>query len=120
MLNDLSAHQTANFVGAAPPELLLVEGSQFAIALDSVHFTEQPFSIFDSLGVSDEFVRVIIFARNLEWAGSPSQVSIIASDDDGQISPVDIEFIGNVPGQSWMKQINLKLPADSVKAKCFN
>jgi hypothetical protein len=61
----------------------------------------------------------MIFARNLEWAGSPSQVSITASDDDGQISPVDIEFIGNVPGQSWMKQINLKLPADSVAGKCF-
>ena len=114
----LSADSAANFVGKLQPELLMLESSELAIALDSVSFVAQPFSLFKSLGFStDDFMRVMIFAKNLE-AVNTSQVSVVAEDDAGQIYPLEVEFIGEVPGQSWLKQLNLKLSPTTLGGKC--
>ena len=110
---------TANFVGKLEPELIMSEGTSLAVALDSVSFIAQPFSLFNSLGFSnDGFMRVIIFATNLEPVSSPSQVSVVAKDDEDQTHPLQVEFVGEVPGQSWLKQLNIKVPADSLSGKC--
>ena len=41
----------ANFVGKLEPELITMDGSEFALAFDSVSFMAQPFSLFNSLGL---------------------------------------------------------------------
>ena len=116
--NDLSADRAANFVGKLQPELLMIENSELAIALDSVSFVAQPFSLFSSLGFStDGFMRVMIFAKDVE-AVNASQVSVVAEDDAGQTYPLEVEFIGEVPGQSWLKQLNLKLSPTTLGGKC--
>lgn len=117
--NDLSADQAINFVGKLQPHLLMMDGSQFAVALDSVSFMTQPFSLFSSLGLSTDGVsRVMIFARNLEPVSGPSQVLVQAMDDSGQIYPLEVEFIGDVPGLSWLKQLNVKLNPNSLSDQC--
>lgn len=116
---DLSASATANFVGKLVPELIMSEGSEFVIALDSVNFVTQPFSLFNPLGlVNDGFLRVMIFATKLEPVSSPSQVSVIGTDDEGKTHPLEVEFIGEVPGQSWLKQLNIKVPSQTLSGKC--
>ena len=116
--DDLSLDRTANFVGKLQPELHMTGGSPFA-ALDSVNFMVQPSSLFSSLGFStDGFMRVMIFASNVEPVSSPSQVSVQAKDDNGQIHTLQVEFIGEVPGQNWLKQLNVKVPSQSLSGKC--
>ena len=118
VFDDLSSDAAANFVGKLQPELLMTDGSQLAVALDSVSFIAQPFPFFNSLFSTDGFIRVTIFAKNVEPVSGPSQVSVVATDEEGQTQPVQVEFIGEIPGQSWLKQINLKLP-NSLNGKCF-
>jgi hypothetical protein len=116
---DLSADRAANFVATLPPRLLTIEGSAFAAALDSVSFTAQPVSIFSSLSLStDGFMRVMIFAINLEPVNSPSQISVQARDDEENTYPIEVEFISNVPGQTWLKQLNLKVSPSELGGKC--
>lgn len=116
--SDLSADRAANFTGKLQPELLLIESSELAVALDSVSFMAQPLSLLSSLGFStDGFVRVMIFGKNVD-ATNASQVSVVAEGDAGQTYPLEVEFIGEVPGQSWLKQLNLKISPTTLGGKC--
>ena len=118
--SDLSGDQTANFVGWLRPEITTVPGSNVALALDSVTFSAQPFSLFNSLDFNnDGFLRVTIFAKRVEPSATLSQVSLLAEDNQGQFHPLQIEQMGNVPGQSWLKQFNLKLAASTYSNSCI-
>jgi Carboxypeptidase regulatory-like domain/Pectate lyase superfamily protein len=118
--DELSADRAANFVLMLRPELQTVDGSQIAVALDSVSFTSKPFSIFESLGFStDGRTRVIVFAKNLEPFTNPSQLSVTAEDNQGTKIPLEIEHMRVVPGQSWLKQLNLKLSPNLQSGKCY-
>ena len=114
---DLISNQAANFVGRLQPELLRVENSEMAIVFDTVTMVTNP-SLFNSLGLgTDGFVRVMIFAKNLEGINK-SLISVIGEDDAEQTHPLEIEYIGDVPGQSWLKQINIKLSPATLGGKC--
>lgn len=115
--DDLSANRAANFVGKLEPELITIDGSDLAIALDAVSLIAQPTSFFDSLFSSDGSRRIVMFAKNVEPV-TASQVSVVAIDDKNQTHPLVVEFVSAVPGQSWLKQINLKLPSNSLNGKC--
>jgi len=116
-LDDLAADGAANFLGKLEPELITIEGSELGIVLDAGSLIAQPTSFFDSLFSKDGFKRIVTFAKNVEPVG-PSQVVAVATDDKGQATPLEVEFVGTVPGQSWLKQINLKLPTNSLNGKC--
>lgn len=117
--NDLATSQTANFVGGLRPELLRVETTQLAVALDSISFVAQPFSIFSSFGLNpDGLTRVTVFAKNLGEVASPSQISIVAQDDEGHTYPLEIEYFGTIPGQNWLKQLNVKLSSNLLSGRC--
>ncbi len=118
--DDLSADRTANFVGRLRPELLLREGSEMAIALDSVNFSARPFSIFDSLGFGDDgLARMLVFTKNVESFISVSHVWAGAEDDEGKTFPLQVEFIGPVKGENSLKQLNLKLSSELESGKCY-
>jgi Carboxypeptidase regulatory-like domain/Pectate lyase superfamily protein/SdrD B-like domain len=115
--DDLSVNRAANFVGKLEPELMTIDGS--ALALDSVSLTAQPFSLLNALGLNnDGFIRVMVFAKNFEPVTSPSQISVVAKEDKGQAYPIEVEYVADVPGLSWLKQINVKLPANTLSGKC--
>lgn len=117
--DDLGANASANFVGKLQPVLMMSDGSEFAVAFDSVSFAMQSFSIFSSLGLSnDGFMRMTIFAKNLEPVSSPLQISVVGTDDEGQAHALDVEFMGQVPGLSGLKQLNIKVPTKTLGGKC--
>ena len=117
--DDLAADRAANFVGKLEPELITMDGSEIALALDSVSFAAQPFSLLNSLGFStDGFIRVMLFAKKLEPVTGPSQISVVAKDDKGQTYPLAVEYVAEVPGLSWLKQVNVKIPANTLSGKC--
>ena len=115
--DDLGADQAANFGGKLKPELIVIESSDRAIALDSVSFVPPPFSLFNSLGFSnDGMMRVMLFVKNLE--PNTSQVSVTAEEDNGKTYALDIEYTGEIPGQSWLTQLNIKLSPTLLSGKC--
>ena len=117
--DDLATDRAANFVGKLEPELIMMEGSEVALALESVSLAAQPFSLFNALGLNnDGFIRVMVFAKNFEPVTSPSQISVVARDDKGQTYPIEVEYVAEVPGLSWLKQVNVKLPANTLGGKC--
>ena len=117
-ISDLSADALANFTVRQRPELLRIESSEMAIVLDSVTLVTQP-SLFNLFPFhSDGFIRVMVFAKNLEGVKSPAQVLVVAEDDEGNTYPLDVEYAGDVVGQSWLKQINLKLSPVTLGGKC--
>jgi hypothetical protein len=118
--NDLSEHRGAFFTAWLKPELLTVEDSGIALALGSVTFTAEPFSLFPTDLRYDGFKRIIVFAKNVESFATLSRVSMMAADGRGQYQPVVIEFMGNIPSQPWIKQFNIKLASNAALARCFN
>ncbi|HSE30251.1 MAG TPA: carboxypeptidase regulatory-like domain-containing protein [Pyrinomonadaceae bacterium] len=117
--SDLGSDQTADFAARLTPVILTLAGTDTAIALESTVLLPQPFSVLNALGLSvDGYTRIMIFAKNLEQIDPPLQTSLVAEDDQGNVHPLSIEYVGVVPGQSWLKQINVKLSPDLVNGSC--
>lgn len=116
-INDLAEDRLVNFNGQQPPEVLMIQSSDMAIVLDTVTLVSQP-SLFNSLGFStDGFIRVMVFAKNLEGYKA-SQLLVVAEDDEGQTYRLAVEFAGDVAGQSWLKQINIAVSPATLGGKC--
>jgi len=117
---DLGADLSANFTMKLLPVVLKIEDSENALILDSVNFVRVPLSVFQPVGFSSDGInRAIFFATNLEGLNDRSQYSISAEDSGGQKYPLDIEFISDVPQQSWLKQVNFKLSPE-LRGKCVD
>ncbi len=120
VINDLSADSTVDFLAKLRPELITADHSDFAVVFDSVSFITQPFSIFQPMDFADDgMARVVLFSKNIEKASSPSQVAVTAEDPNHLVYPLPVEFVGNVAGQSWLKQVNLRLLPGIGEGKCY-
>lgn len=118
-IDDLSEDRTANFFGRPLPQLLTVDHTDLALVIDSVSFITQPLSLFETLDFSDDgLARLTVFARNLERVKSPSQVGLTAQDPEHRVYPLLVEFVADVPGQSWLKQVNVRLSPNLGQGKC--
>lgn len=92
--------------------LLTEENAQRAIALDSVLFTRDSFTVANTLNFSaDHRTRVAVFAIGLKLAQNEnaSAVTATAEDTQGTIRPLEVEFVGKVPSFDWLTQVVLKL-----------
>jgi hypothetical protein len=117
---DLAVDSNANFAMKLQPGLLKMEDAENALVLDSVNFVNEPISVLETLGFSrDGITRVMLFATNLQGLNDVSQFSMSAQDSNGQTYPLEVEFIGDVPEQNWLKQINVKLSPE-LKGKCVD
>ena len=117
----VTGDKTASFTGtpsATPPAgqvpILLTNGnSQSALALDSVTWVGEPFTINNFHNFSaDQRTRLLLFAVNVELgAGETSSViEAQAEGAGGQIFPLTVESFGSVPNFGWLKQVVVKLP----------
>jgi hypothetical protein len=117
---DLGADVSANFRLALLPVVMKIQDSENALVLESVNFVNEPISVFESLGFSpDGISRAVFFVTNLEGFNDRSQFSLSAEDSEGKTYPLDIEFISDVPQQSWLKQLNFKLSPE-LRGKCVD
>ena len=118
VLEDLSGDRTITFSGKIRPQLLSIQNSENALVLGSVNFALGPLSIFDYLGFGDDGLnRAMIFATNLETVSDIKQISVEAEDAQGNTYPLEVEFMANLPGLNWLKQINVRL-APELNGKC--
>ncbi len=119
--SSVTGDKTASFTGATSstppagqaPILLTRENSQRALALDSVKFTTEPFSVTNINNFSaDQRTRVSLFAVNIELAAGETSSVIEAQAEDslGHVFPLTVEYFGSVPNFAWLKQVIVKLP----------
>ena len=93
--------------------LLTEEGSQQALSLESVFFVRDPYPVVNTFNLSDDDrTRIILFATGLELAPDEdaTAVTAVAQDPNVGIHPVQVEFVGPVPGFSWLTQVVVRLP----------
>lgn len=92
------------------PAALVVDESQRAIAIDSVTFRRDPFSVINTLNFSsDNRSRIILFAVNLNLVAG-DVVTVQAEDAQQAIHQLPVEFVGAVPNFGGLSQIVVKLP----------
>ena len=99
--------------------LLTEEGSQRALSLDSVLFLPDPFPVVNTNNFSsDQRTRIILLATGLKLAAGEDATAVTATAEDPQLGvhPLQVEFVGPVPGFSWLTQVVVKLP-DSLANK---
>ena len=95
---------------APAPRLLTEAGSNWAVAVDSVTFVLDPFSLANTSNFSpDRRTRVALFAADAA-APAPADVSARAEDSAGRLYQLPVEFVTQVPGQAWLTQVVVRLP----------
>lgn len=97
------------------PFLFTEEGANRALALDSVTFKRDPFSVRNSYNFSlDQTTRVMLLSANLDLqpGDGPSIVVAQADDGKGHTYPLIVEWIGRLPNFDWITVVIAKLPDD--------
>lgn len=119
VVNDLAANGTINFSARLQPELMTAPDSDIALIFDSVSFVTQPFPIFHPMDFGDDgLARAVIFAKNIQFVWNTSMVEVTAEDAEHAIHSVPVEFQGNVVGQPWLKQLNIKVFPNLGHGEC--
>ena len=107
-------------IAAASPILLTEEGAPTrAVVLESFTFRRDPFPFFNPLNLSvDQRNRIVLFVMNLELAAGENYSAVTVQGEDSQhrVFQFPVEFVGELPGFSWLKQVVVKLPDGSSGA----
>ena len=96
-----------------PPQLITEENGDLAIALDSVLMVRDPFAVVNILNFSlDQRTRVMLFSSNTDLLAGENSSAVTARAEDAQLNiyPLNVEFVGKVPGFDWLSQVIVKLP----------
>lgn len=101
------------------PALFTDEGANRALALDSVTFKRDPFSVrnFDNFS-PDQTTRLMLLSANLDLqpGDGPSIVAAQADDGRGHTYPLIVEWVGRLPGFDWITVVVAKLPDELLGA----
>lgn len=101
------------------PLLLTDEGSNRALALDSVTFKRDPFSVNGRYNFSaDQRTRLMLLSANLdlEPGDGTAIVSVQADNANGPPYTLPVEWIGRLPNFDWITVVIAKLPDDLANA----
>ena len=110
-----------------PPVLISETTSTRAIAIDSVTFAKEPFSV-SSLFAADGRTRVTLFALNLSLLPNESLTAITADAETAthQVHSLQVEYAGTVPSLPWLNAVvlrlndNLTIPGDVLVSVTFH
>ncbi len=112
ILSTPGSHCLSTTSAAGAPVLLAQPGSTRGIALDSVTKLVEPFSLQTPVAFgTDTRTRVTLFATNLSLSnGEPYSIVTADAEDGSHIHyPLTVEYVGAVPGQTWMTAVVLRL-----------
>lgn len=98
-----------------PPILQTEENTDHAIAFDSVTMVRDPFPLTNIFNFSsDNHTRMKLFAVNLDLLPGENSSAVTALAEDGQMNlyPLTVEYVGTVPGLSWLTEVVVVLPGN--------
>jgi hypothetical protein len=96
----------------AAPVLLAQANSARAIALDAQTTLDEPFALTSRVPFGgDDRTRVMLFAGNLTLANGETASAVTAEAQDGALFqyPLTVEYVGVVPGFTWMTAVVVRL-----------
>jgi hypothetical protein len=99
--------------------LLTDEGSNRALALDSVTLKRDPFSVNGPYNFSSDLrTRLMLLSANLDLqpGDGPAIVAAQADDGNGHLYPLNVEWIGRLPNFDWITVVIAKLPDELASA----
>jgi glucose/arabinose dehydrogenase len=100
-------------VNAPPPILLTEEGTDSAIAFDSVTMMRDPFPLANVFNFgSDNRTRVMLFGVNLDLRQGENSSAVTARAEDTLLNvyPMTVEFVGPVPNLAGVTEVIVELP----------
>ncbi|MBV9929010.1 MAG: metallophosphoesterase [Acidobacteria bacterium] len=106
-------------VEPTPVRLLTDEVTGRAVALTSVSWLSEPFGVTTPYDLgTDTRTRVMLFAADVDptAVGNPALFTAQAEDSQGITYSLPVEFVGVVPGQGWLTQVTVILPAELANA----
>jgi probable HAF family extracellular repeat protein len=95
------------------PLLMTESGSTKAIVLESIVFFRDPFTLATRHFLSpDQRTRLTILAQNIEIIPGENipAPTVQAENAQHQLIDLPVEFIGKLPGATWLTQITVRLP----------
>jgi hypothetical protein len=101
---------------ATPPLVLTVPNTSRAVAIHSVRFNREPFTVRTPVNLSsDERTRIMLFATNLELLSgeTPSAITVRATDPRGQSYTLPVEQFVKFANLSWLSTLVVRLPDDT-------
>src|SRR5713226_2276827 len=96
-----------------PPILLTEEGTDSAIAFDSVTMMRDPFPLANVFTFgTDNRTRVMLFGVNLDLRQGENSSAVTARAEDALLNvyPMTVEFVGPVPNLAGVTEVIVKLP----------
>src|SRR5687768_5128186 len=100
-----------------PPVLLALPNTSRAIAIHSVLFNREPFTVRTPVNLSsDQHTRIMLFAANLELLSgeTPSSITARGIDSRGHSYDLAVEQVVKFPNLSWLSSLIVKLPDDTT------
>lgn len=100
-----------------PPVLLVVPNTNRAVALHSVRFNREPFTVRTPVNLSsDQRTRIILFALNLELQPGETQsaITVRATDARAQTYDLPVEQVVKFTNLGWLWSLTVRLPDDST------
>ena len=98
---------------SSAPVMLTEEGSNQALALDSVLWTPGPFRVTSTRNFSqDQHTRLMLLVANLDLlpGDDASVVTAQAQDSQGNIFPLTVENVAKIPSFDWITEVVVRLP----------
>ena len=98
---------------SSTPVMLTEEGSNHALALDSVLWVQDPFKVTSINNFSqDHHTRVMLLVANVDLlpGEGSSVVTAEARDAQGQSYPLIVEDVEKIPSFDWITQVVVRLP----------
>jgi uncharacterized protein (TIGR03437 family) len=94
------------------PFLVAEEGSQRAVAVNSVTMLRDPFPINTNQNLSsDNRTRILLYAQNIDW-NALQNVSALSAQVDfaATVIPTVVEYVGVVPDMAGYARVVIRLP----------
>ncbi|HEX8494382.1 MAG TPA: hypothetical protein VF658_16170 [Pyrinomonadaceae bacterium] len=107
-------------VGTSSTPTIITEGiTDRAIALNAATFVRDPFTVITERNFgADKRTRVMLFAINLDLLPGENASAVTAQAESPTLGsrPLPVEYVGKVPGFSWLTQVNVILPGELANA----
>jgi len=101
---------------ATPPVVLTMPNTSRAVAIHSVRFNREPFTVRTPVNLSsDQRTRILLFAVNLELLSgeTASSITVRATDPRGNTYDLPVEQVAKFANLSWLSSLIVKLPDDT-------
>ena len=114
---DVSTEAMPEPAPAVAPIVLTLPNTSRALAIHSVRFNREPFTVRTPVNLSsDQRTRIMLFVVNLELVSgeTASSITVRATDPRGQTHDLPVEQVAKFANLNWLSSLIVMLPDDAT------